>query len=144
LIAGGRILRAAGIDELPQIINVILGDMSLVGPRPCTTREMPSFQSGYEERFDAPPGLTGYWQVNGKNQTTFTRMMELDIYYARRMSLGLDLAIIARTFPLLLGLVRETLARSAAAKAAERAAKRPPAPRISAAAVLDATGGAAE
>lgn len=111
LIAGGKFLRAGGLDELPQIFNVIRGEMSLVGPRPCTARELPKFEIAGMERFNAPPGLTGYWQVNGKNTTTFTRMVELDIQYARRMSLGMDLSILLRTFPVLVNLVCETRVR---------------------------------
>jgi len=119
LIPGGGILRAAGIDELPQILNVIRGEMSLVGPRPCTSRELTKFPGPFRERFDAPPGLTGYWQVNGKNKTTFTEMVQLDIHYARHMSLGLDLAIVARTLPVLAELIHESHVRSLLAKNSE-------------------------
>jgi lipopolysaccharide/colanic/teichoic acid biosynthesis glycosyltransferase len=139
LIQGGRILRAAGLDELPQILNVIRGEMSLVGPRPCTFRELQKFQGPYEERFNAPPGLTGHWQVHGKNNTTFSEMVDLDIYYTRNMSLKLDLAIVARTFPVLAQLIRETQARSSAAKAATNFT-----PRMAAASGLDSHGGRSE
>jgi lipopolysaccharide/colanic/teichoic acid biosynthesis glycosyltransferase len=105
LIAGGWILRATGLDELPQFFNVLRSEMSLVGPRPCTPRELNKYQQWQQERFDATPGLTGYWQVNGKNNTTFSKMIELDIFYARNKSFCLDLAIMLRTFPALVAQV---------------------------------------
>ena len=101
LIPYGRFLRATGLDELPQIFNVIRGEMSLVGPRPCTAVEFERYQPWQKARVNAPPGLTGYWQVNGKNKTTFNQMVQLDLYYARRMSLWLDLQIICKTLPVL-------------------------------------------
>jgi len=101
LIPCGRILRATGLDELPQILNVIRGEMSLVGPRPCTPKESESYDTRQQERFDAPPGLTGYWQVNGKNETTFSAMIEMDIHYARHMSPGMDLWIMLKTIPVI-------------------------------------------
>ena len=110
MIFCGWILRAAGLDELPQIFNVLRGEMSLVGPRPCTVRELPKFQEWQLERFNACPGLTGHWQVNGKNKTTFSRMIELDIFYAKNLSLWLDLAIILKTIPALFAQVRESQA----------------------------------
>lgn len=97
IIPFGKILRSSGLDELPQLVNVWKGEMSLVGPRPCVPYEAEKFLPWQKERFNAAPGLTGLWQVNGKNRTTFTRMMELDIEYSRRKSLGLDLLIILRT-----------------------------------------------
>ena len=99
IIRGGRILRATGLDELPQLFNVLGGEMSLVGPRPCTLHEFQRYQAWEQERLNAPPGLTGYWQVNGKNKTTFSEMINMDIFYARNMSVWLDLAIILKTFP---------------------------------------------
>jgi lipopolysaccharide/colanic/teichoic acid biosynthesis glycosyltransferase len=112
IVRGGRILRALGLDELPQIFNVLRGEMSLVGPRPCTPNEIERYQAWQKERFDAPPGLTGYWQVNGKNRTTFSEMIELDIYYARNMSLRLDLMIILKTFPAILAQLLEARRRA--------------------------------
>jgi lipopolysaccharide/colanic/teichoic acid biosynthesis glycosyltransferase len=97
LIRGGLLLRAAGLDELPQIINVIRGEMSLVGPRPCLPSEYEGYQPRHRERMNALPGLTGLWQVCGKNQTTFEEMVQLDIHYARYKSLGADLRIIFNT-----------------------------------------------
>jgi lipopolysaccharide/colanic/teichoic acid biosynthesis glycosyltransferase len=99
IIRGGRILRALALDELPQLLNVLRGEMSLVGPRPCTPHEFRHYVGWQQERVNAPPGLTGYWQVNGKNKTTFTEMISMDIFYTKNMSLLLDLAIILRTLP---------------------------------------------
>jgi lipopolysaccharide/colanic/teichoic acid biosynthesis glycosyltransferase len=101
LIPLGSALRATGLDELPQILNVLRGDMSLVGPRPCIPYEYALYEPWHRRRFDAVPGLTGLWQVSGKNRTTFDEMVRLDIQYAERRSLGLDLAIIAKTLPAL-------------------------------------------
>jgi exopolysaccharide production protein ExoY len=108
IIRGGRILRAMGLDELPQLINVLNGEMSLVGPRPCTVPEFKCYQPWQRRRVDAPPGLTGYWQVNGKNKTTFTEMINMDIFYTKHMSIGMDLGIMLRTFPALIAQVFET------------------------------------
>jgi len=108
LIPGAWLLRALGLDELPQIINVLRGEMSLVGPRPCLPGEAELYQPWQQERFDACPGLTGLWQVSGKNRTTFEEMMRLDIRYVRNRTLWMDLRIIARTVPALLAQVYET------------------------------------
>lgn len=97
LIPGGRLFRATGLDELPQLINVLLGEMSLVGPRPCTCTEFNYCEDDQAKRLLAPPGLTGYWQVNGKNRTTFREMIAMDIWYANHMSLSLDLWIMLKT-----------------------------------------------
>jgi len=97
LIPGGCFLRAAGLDELPQLLNVLRGEMSLVGPRPCLPQEYAYFSERQRERFAALPGLTGSWQVSGKNQTTFSEMNVMDIRYVRQASLGLDLSIMMRT-----------------------------------------------
>jgi lipopolysaccharide/colanic/teichoic acid biosynthesis glycosyltransferase len=97
MIPGGCLLRAAGLDELPQLLNILRGEMSLVGPRPCLPQEYPLFSDAQQERFTALPGLTGYWQVNGKNQTSFREMASMDIDYIRHASLSADLQIILRT-----------------------------------------------
>jgi len=102
IIPLGKILRSSGLDELPQLVNVLKGEMSLVGPRSCVPYEVEKYLPWQHERFNAAPGLTGLWQVSGKNRTTFTRMMELDIEYARTKSLWLDLRIVLLTVPALL------------------------------------------
>jgi len=107
LIPGGLWLRAAGVDELPQLFNVLRGDMSLVGPRPCTAYEFEWYSERHKQRCGAPPGLTGLWQISGKNKTTFEEMMDLDLRYVREKSLGLDLKIIALTIPAILKLIWE-------------------------------------
>ncbi len=100
-------LRSLGLDELPQIFNVLRGDMSLVGPRPCVPYEYENYAAHHRRRFDAVPGLTGLWQVSGKNRTTFEEMIEMDIRYARNKSLWLDLKIILKTVPAIISQTRE-------------------------------------
>jgi lipopolysaccharide/colanic/teichoic acid biosynthesis glycosyltransferase len=97
----GALLRATGLDELPQFLNVVKGDMSIVGPRPCIPYEYELYEAWQRRRFDAVPGLTGLWQVSGKNRTTFNQMIRLDIEYSERSSLWLDLKIIFMTLPAL-------------------------------------------
>jgi lipopolysaccharide/colanic/teichoic acid biosynthesis glycosyltransferase len=97
LIPLGAFLRSSGLDELPQLLNVLRGEMSLVGPRPCIPYEYELYDAWQRRRFEAVPGLTGLWQVSGKNQTTFPEMIALDIRYAETCSLWLDLEIILRT-----------------------------------------------
>lgn len=108
LIPMGWLLRSTGLDELPQLINVLLGDMSIVGPRPCTRYEYDQYLPWHKRRFTTLPGLTGLWQVSGKNRTTFSEMIHLDVYYAENKSLALDIRIMLRTFPALLDQVKET------------------------------------
>ena len=93
----GRILRASGLDELPQIFNVLAGEMSLVGPRPCLPNEFANYEPWQRMRVNTLPGLTGLWQVNGKNKTTFNDMIKMDLAYANSMSLSLDLKIMFKT-----------------------------------------------
>jgi len=102
LIPGGWILRSSGLDELPQILNILRGEMSLVGPRPCLPYEFEAYAPWQRSRLDATPGLTGLWQVSGKNRTTFEEMVHLDIRYARDQSPWLDFKIVALTAPALL------------------------------------------
>jgi lipopolysaccharide/colanic/teichoic acid biosynthesis glycosyltransferase len=93
----GRVLRASGLDELPQIFNVLRGEMSLVGPRPCTPNEFAHYEPWQRQRVNCLPGLTGYWQVNGKNKTTFREMIAMDLFYLKNMSILLDLKIMLGT-----------------------------------------------
>ena len=93
----GRLLRRWSLDELPQLLNVVRGDMSLVGPRPVIPYEVDQYPSWYHERFGVKPGLTGLWQVSGRNERSYEEMVELDVEFARRRSLGLYLRILART-----------------------------------------------
>ena len=109
----GILLRASGLDELPQVLNILRGEMSLVGPRPCIRYEYEKFKPEHRARFNAVPGLTGLWQVNGKNNTTFQEMIDFDIRYSRQLSLKNDLVILFRTFPVLLQQVAETSQRKA-------------------------------
>ena len=101
LIPGGWILRATGLDELPQIVNIWRGEMSAVGPRPCIPYEYEEYTEEQRQRFRSVPGLTGLWQVSGKNRTTFEEMIRFDREYTRRMSFSLDLKIILLTIPAL-------------------------------------------
>ena len=102
IIPFGVFIRALGLDELPQLINVVKGEMSLVGPRPCLPYEFELYLPWQRERCNATPGLTGLWQVSGKNKTTFSEMIQLDIEYSRRCNLWLDMGIIFKTIPVLL------------------------------------------
>lgn len=102
LLFFGATLRATGLDELPQLINVLCGDMSIVGPRPCTLYEYKLYAPRDYKRFSVAPGLTGLWQVSGKNKTTFKHMIHLDIEYSQHFSIWLDLKIILKTFPTLI------------------------------------------
>ena len=95
----GKILRKTCIDELPQIINIFKGDMSIVGPRPHLRDEMPSFSDWRMMRFNIKPGLTGTWQVSGRHQLNFDKAVLYDLYYIKHMSLLLDMKIILKTIP---------------------------------------------
>ena len=97
IIKYGHFLRASGLDELPQLVNVLMGQMSLVGPRPPIPYEAEQYRTWYRGRFDVVPGLTGLWQTSGKNKLGFNEMIRLDIQYARKRSLFLDLKIIIKT-----------------------------------------------
>ncbi len=100
----GRILRATSLDELPQLINVLGGEMALVGPRPVLSWEVELYQPRHLQRFDAVPGITGLWQVSGRSRLTMTEALELDLEYVRRRSIALDLWILVKTLPAVLPL----------------------------------------
>jgi lipopolysaccharide/colanic/teichoic acid biosynthesis glycosyltransferase len=93
----GNRIRSWSLDELPQLLNVLKGQMSLVGPRPPIPYEVQEYSKWHTGRFDCLPGMTGLWQVSGKNNLTFQEMVRLDIQYARKMSLLLDLKILLKT-----------------------------------------------
>ena len=95
----GAWLRKTSLDELPQLVNIIRGDMSLVGPRPVLAWEAELFSEQARARFQTRPGLTGLWQVSGRSRLTMPQALELDVEYVRRQSLWLDLTILIRTVP---------------------------------------------
>ena len=100
----GYFLRKTSLDEIPQVFNVLLGEMSLVGPRPIPVSERGKYvQSGGDAAWkaycSALPGITGLWQINGRNNTTYETRVRLDQHYRRRCSLFIDLGILARTIP---------------------------------------------
>ena len=99
ITAIGRLLRPTHMDELPQLFNVLGGSMSLVGPRPCIPYEAERYSLWCRRRFDILPGITGLWQVRGKNKVSFARMMRFDIEYVRHYSLWLDLKVLILTIP---------------------------------------------
>jgi lipopolysaccharide/colanic/teichoic acid biosynthesis glycosyltransferase len=98
----GRTLRRTSIDELPQLFNVLRGDMSLVGPRPAIPYELELYAPHHFERFAVPAGLTGLWQVEARAHSTFGEALDLDVIYARSCSPGLDLRLLLRTPTLIL------------------------------------------
>jgi exopolysaccharide biosynthesis polyprenyl glycosylphosphotransferase len=98
----GRWLRKHSLDELPQVWNVLRGDMSLVGPRPCLPYEYEQYANWHKERFIVRPGLTGLWQVSGRSSVSFNDMVILDLYYIHNISLWLDAAIVLRTLGVVL------------------------------------------
>ena len=94
----GRFLRKSSLDEFPQLWNVIRGDMSLVGPRPLLMQYLPYYSAEHVRRHAVPPGITGWAQINGRNETKFSERFKLDLWYVDHWSLALDLQILARTF----------------------------------------------
>jgi lipopolysaccharide/colanic/teichoic acid biosynthesis glycosyltransferase len=98
----GRVLRKSSIDELPQLWNVLLGEMSLVGPRPPLPAEVANYDIWHRRRLTMKPGITGLWQVSARREANFDQWVRLDIDYIDRWSLGLDIRIILRTVPALL------------------------------------------
>ncbi|WP_396136426.1 sugar transferase [Clostridium sp. SHJSY1] len=99
----GAFIRKTSIDELPQLFNVLKGEMSLVGPRPSLPDEVKEFEPWMMERFSVKPGLTCYWQVSGRNNIGFQEWMQLDVKYVRDKSIFLDIKLILKTFLLLFG-----------------------------------------
>jgi lipopolysaccharide/colanic/teichoic acid biosynthesis glycosyltransferase len=97
IIPLGVLIRSLGIDELPQLFNVIKGEMSLVGPRPAIPYEVNEYRLWHKQRLDAIPGLTGLWQVSGKNKLSFKEMIRLDLQYVQQQSIWLDIWIILKT-----------------------------------------------
>jgi lipopolysaccharide/colanic/teichoic acid biosynthesis glycosyltransferase len=93
----GRFLRATSLDELPELLNVLRGDMSLVGPRPLLTRYQPWYTANELKRFDVLPGITGWAQVNGRNALSWDRRFQLDLEYVENLGLGLDLKVLSFT-----------------------------------------------
>ncbi|HET9494767.1 MAG TPA: sugar transferase [Chloroflexia bacterium] len=98
----GRVLRKTSLDELPQLFNILKGEMSWVGPRPATVDETAQYDEWHMKRLEVLPGLTGLWQVSGRSDLPFDEMVKLDLYYAENWSLLFDLAIIVRTIPVVL------------------------------------------
>jgi exopolysaccharide biosynthesis polyprenyl glycosylphosphotransferase len=98
----GRLIRRTSIDELPQLFNVLMGDMSLVGPRPPVPSEVEKYDWLFQRRLSTKPGITCLWQVSGRNQLSFQEWMELDKQYVQNWSLWLDLKILLRTIPVVL------------------------------------------
>ena len=98
----GRLLRKFSLDELPQLINVLKGDMSLVGPRPVPPYEVACYGNGHHKRLAALPGITGFWQVKGRGRVTFEEMIRMDIQYVENASLWLDLKVLFLTIPAVL------------------------------------------
>ncbi|MFZ0218485.1 MAG: sugar transferase, partial [Candidatus Dormiibacterota bacterium] len=97
----GRLLRRTDLDELPQLLNVLAGDMSLVGPRPAIPYELDLYEPAYFVREQVRPGMTGLWQVMGRERLSAARMMELDASYVEQARLRLEVSILARTFVLM-------------------------------------------
>jgi lipopolysaccharide/colanic/teichoic acid biosynthesis glycosyltransferase len=124
----GRFLRSSGLDELPQIFNVLCGEMSLVGPRPCLPNEFAHYQPWQRERVNGLPGMTGYWQVNGKNKTTFNEMVAMDLFYLKNLSILLDLKIMLKTCAVIAGQLFES--RTVAQASREDEGPRSPTPTL--------------
>lgn len=94
----GNILRKTSLDELPQLLNILKGDLTIVGPRPIIEKEIELYGKYGKKLLTVKPGLTGYWQVNGRSDTTYEERVQLDMYYIDHRSLGLDIKIIFKTF----------------------------------------------
>ena len=94
-----RFLRRDSLDELPQLVNVLTGDMSLVGPRPLPQRDFDQLEDWHKKRYLVTPGMTGLWQISGRSELDFDDLVRLDFLYLERWSVGLDLAILLKTIP---------------------------------------------
>lgn len=94
----GKFLRKTSLDELPQMINILKGNMSFIGPRPVIDGEIDKYENNKEKFLSVKPGLTGYWQVNGRSTTTYEERMKLELYYVEHQSLWLDIKIFFKTF----------------------------------------------
>lgn len=98
----GRFLRATSLDELPQLLNVLRGEMSLVGPRPIVADESARYGKSLSFYAEAKPGITGLWQVSGRSRTSYERRVELDVWYVKNWTLWHDIAILIKTLPAVL------------------------------------------
>jgi exopolysaccharide production protein ExoY len=98
----GALLRKSSLDELPQLFNVLRGDMSIVGPRPVTREELLQYSSAAQAYLACRPGITGLWQVSGRSTTTYSKRVACDAFYARNWSMALDVKILAATVPVIL------------------------------------------
>lgn len=98
----GKWLRRSSLDELPQILNVLIGDMSIVGPRPPIPYEVEEYDIWHRKRLEMKPGITGLWQVSGRNRLSFEEMVRIDTFYIENWSLWLDLKIVLLTLPAML------------------------------------------
>jgi lipopolysaccharide/colanic/teichoic acid biosynthesis glycosyltransferase len=109
IIPFGKLLRQTGLDELPQLLNVLRGEMSLVGPRPCLPYESQQYRLWQTRRMDTLPGVTGLWQVSGKNRTTFNEMMRLDLTYVNKSCFWMDMQILLKTVPAVIAQISDHL-----------------------------------
>jgi lipopolysaccharide/colanic/teichoic acid biosynthesis glycosyltransferase len=98
----GSFIRRTSIDELPQLVNVLRGDMSIVGPRPCLPYEWEKYDEWHKRRLDVTPGCTGVWQVMGRSKVGFRDTVIIDLFYAQNMSFRLDLWLVLKTIPVML------------------------------------------
>ncbi len=94
----GNILRKTSLDELPQLVNIIKGELSIVGPRPVVDEELEKYGENKNKFLSVTPGLTGYWQANGRSETTYEQRMQMELYYVDNMNFKLDLQIFIKTF----------------------------------------------